>query len=714
MACRVSTFFVFLRRYYDAMSKRLCFIVFVLSIVLGVTAQNDTVVFSASDGPYDEFPSVVFTESNLPIVVIETDGGVDIPDEPKVLGTMKIIWHQDGSRNYLTDIDTPEFLNYNGRIGIETRGYTSQDLPKKPYGLTTLKADNVTNNNVSILGMPEENDWVLNSLAFDQTGMRDVLAYELSERIGQYASRRVYCEVMVNGDYKGLYVFMEKIKVDKSRVNIEKMDASCNNYPEVTGGYIMQADRPKPGEPYAWAMVGNNYWPSTYYTYYSHQYPKPEVITDAQHNYIKSVFFDFDAQAANHNESIIDGYPSIIDIPSFIDFMMIAEYTSNVDVYTLSTYFHKDRNGKLRAGPVWDYNLSFGYDEFGDRSRYDVWQFYNGSNDGSRFWTNLFFDCPTFRCYFAKRWNELTAPGQPLNYMVVEERINQLDTLLTEAIYRDNHRWWKMLQHDEYVADMKEWIQLRIGWLNDTVGSCADCSDMEVPPLVISKINYHPMDWWAIDGDRLEFIEITNNGDAEVDLTGVYFRELGITYKFPNNAHVAGHEAILLCSDSLVFVDYYGIVPFGQYMRKLSNKSENLVLADAWGNVIDQVHYSDSEPWPTQADGEGPYLQLKDLDSDNSLAENWTTCDDLTFVADLMEKPVLIPYPNPTTGKVHVELSANPSSFVITDLTGKVIMEMSVSNPQFDLDLSTMPAGLYLLKAQMTDGMSAYCKIVKL
>ena len=150
-----------------------------------------------------------FTSSNLPIVVIETDNGVNIPDEPKVLGSMKIIWHQDGSRNYMTDIDNPEFLNYDGRIGIELRGYSSQMVSnKKPYGLTTLQDDNVSNNNVSLFGMPAENDWILNSLAYDQTGMRDVLAYELSEDLGQYAARRKYCEVVLNGNYRGLYVFM--------------------------------------------------------------------------------------------------------------------------------------------------------------------------------------------------------------------------------------------------------------------------------------------------------------------------------------------------------------------------------------------------------------------------------------------------------------------------------------------------------------------------
>lgn len=220
----------------------------------------------------------ILTDSNLPIIVIETDGGVTIPDEPKVLATMKIIWHTDGSRNCLTDIDSAQFLNYNGRIGIERRGSSSQDLlEKKPYGFTTLLDDDISNNNVSLLGMPEENDWILNSLAFDETGMRDVLAYGLSESIGQYAPRGVYCEVMVNGNYKGLYVLMEKIKVDKHRVNIEKMDETCNAFPEVTGGYITKADKTTGNDPIAWTMEGYGGFWWTDYVGFIHHYLNPKT-----------------------------------------------------------------------------------------------------------------------------------------------------------------------------------------------------------------------------------------------------------------------------------------------------------------------------------------------------------------------------------------------------------------------------------------------------
>ena len=637
----------------------------------------------------------ILSDSNLPIVVIETDGGVNIPDEPKVLGTMKIIWHPDGSRNYLSDLDNPAFLDYDGRIGIEIRGSSSQMLSKKPYGLTTLQADNVTNNNVSILGMPGENDWVLNSLAFDQTGMRDVLSYELSEKLGQYAPRRVYCEVMINGDYKGLYAFMEKIKADDHRVNIVKMDESCNSYPEVTGGYITKADKSTGGDPVAWTMqgYGGGWWGSTS-TDFIHHYPKPENVTAAQNNYIKNVFQQLASVSGQHNTSVTNGIPSVIDIPSFVDFYMIAEYSSNVDVYSLSTFFHKDRKGKLRAGPVWDYNLAYGHDEFGNRSRYDVWQFDNSDNNGPRFFKDL-FDTPTFRCYMARRWNELIQPGQPLNYREVCNRIDEIAAWISEGVSRDNQRWYQMNNHTSEIQSMKTWINQRINWLTQNIGSYEGCADIDLPPLVISKIHYHPEDWWAIDGDQLEFIEITNNGDEEVDLTGIYFRELGVTYSFPVGATIADHEPLLLCSDSLVFIDYYGIIPFGQYTRNLSNKSENLVLVDAWGNVIDEVCYQDAEPWPWEADGEGAYLQLIDLDLDNSLPESWTVGYDITAVADRPISEGFRMYPNPTDGIITIV--GGKDDYRITNMLGQVLMTGKIHGDSQQVDVSRLPAGLYFV-----------------
>ena len=141
----------------------------------------------------------VFTSSNLPIVIIDTDKNpntgwpLEIPDEPKIPATMKIIFRPNDSRNYLTDQNNPDYLNYNGRIAIEKRGSSSQALPKKPYGLKTLKEDNVSNNNVSILNMPDEHDWILNSIAWDPSLIRNYLSYDLSRSIGNYAARGNPC-----------------------------------------------------------------------------------------------------------------------------------------------------------------------------------------------------------------------------------------------------------------------------------------------------------------------------------------------------------------------------------------------------------------------------------------------------------------------------------------------------------------------------------------
>src|SRR5450759_832177 len=164
-----------------------------------------------------------FTDSNLPIVLINTDGGIGIPDAPRVFANMKIIYRGPGLRNYLTDQNTTAYINYNGRIDIETRGSSSQTLPKKQYGLTTYKADNVTKLNVSLLGLPADNDWILNGLGFEPSLIRDYLCYNLSRMMGEYASRTVYCEVILNGSYIGLYFLQANINKGSKGGNVTEI-----------------------------------------------------------------------------------------------------------------------------------------------------------------------------------------------------------------------------------------------------------------------------------------------------------------------------------------------------------------------------------------------------------------------------------------------------------------------------------------------------------
>ena len=161
---------------------------------------------------------VSFTSSNLPIVVINTHGQ-QIPDDYKIIADMGIIYNGEGVRNNLTD----PFNNYNGKIGIEIRGSSSQMFPKKQYAVETKDA-NGNDLDVSLLGFPPEEDWILYAPYNDKSLIRDVLVYKLANDMGRYASRSKFCELVLNGEYMGIYVLFEKIKRDANRVNIKKME----------------------------------------------------------------------------------------------------------------------------------------------------------------------------------------------------------------------------------------------------------------------------------------------------------------------------------------------------------------------------------------------------------------------------------------------------------------------------------------------------------
>ena len=300
---------------------------------------------------------------------------------------------------------------------MKCRGSSSQDAPKKQYGFSTKLADGITNNNVKLLGLPEDNDWILNGLVFEPSLMRNYLVYNLSRMIGEYASRTVYCELVLNGQYMGLYLLLEKVKQGNDRVNVTNIDNTDNSYPHITGGYITKADKTTGGDPVAWTMSSSL---GTNDVAFIHSLPDPAVVTVKQNTYIKSEFEKLKTATASGNISFVDGYPSVIDIPSFIDYMIISEMSANSDAYQYSTYYHKDRNGKLRAGPVWDNDLTFGYDLFFwglDRSKTNTWQFSNGDNEGPAFWKQL-YNNPTFKCCLSKRWNSLIKPGNPLKLCI--------------------------------------------------------------------------------------------------------------------------------------------------------------------------------------------------------------------------------------------------------------------------------------------------------
>lgn len=660
--------------------------------------------------------SQIFSDSNLPIIVIQTDNNWDIPDQPRILATMKVIDKGIGVRNPLSDQNNIAALTYNGRIEIEVRGSSSQALDKKQYSFTTLLSDNITKNDVPLLGMPIQNDWILSGLAFDPSLIRDHVSFELSRQIGEYASRSVYCELVINGDYRGLYMVVEKIKIDDERVDVLKMSPTDNTLPDITGGYIIKADKVADQDQPAWQMSS---YLGTNDVSFIHESPDNLDITPQQSQYIQSQFEELRTTSQFGNTSITSGYPSVIDIPSFIHFIIINELSANVDAYQFSTYFHKDKNGKLRAGPIWDLNLTYGNDLFMwgfDRSKTDTWQFDNGDNIGARFWKDLFIN-PTFKCNLSRRWNELTQPGKPLNLVSLKAFIDQTVARISEAVARNDARWG-VGDHAIHIANMKSFLDARVGWITNGFGPFSSCSNIQTAPLVITKISYNPSTSteFPISNDQ-EFIEITNNGDEPISTAGFYFAGTGFVYQFPYNLVLNPNEVFQLASKPGLFYTLHGYYPLGHFSRNLSNVGQKVILTDAFGNVIDQVEYSSLAPWP-DVNANGSYLKLISPDLDNSVATNWiASTEALTstvFVSSIEDqsKTQVDVFPNPSESFVSVSADEPINSVFLRDIQGRLMMTRFPNANSAILDLTQFPNGLFVLSVFTTSG-AAIKKLLK-
>ena len=189
-----------------------------------------------------------FTASHLPIVLIDTEGR-EIVNDPKIEARMRIVDNGPGATNRVTDPPNA----YDGFIGIEIRGSSTQMFPKKQYGVETRDAEG-DNLSVTLLGLPKENDWILYAPYTDKSLVRNVLAYTLARRLGRYATRLKWCELVLNGQYAGVYLLFEKIKQDKNRVAITGLDPEDTSGDAVTGGYIVKIDK--------WEGSGNERWAS--------------------------------------------------------------------------------------------------------------------------------------------------------------------------------------------------------------------------------------------------------------------------------------------------------------------------------------------------------------------------------------------------------------------------------------------------------------------
>lgn len=431
--------------------------------------------------------TVTLESSELPIVMINTLGQ-EIVDEPKIHALMEIKYNGPGNLTYITDPAN----EYNGDVGIEIRGASSAGYPQRPYGFETW-TDVGDNNDVSILGMPAEHDWVLLSNYNDRSLIKNQLAFRIFEGMGQYAPRTHLCEVLVDSVYKGMYVFGEKIKRDAGRVDIAKLTSDENSGDDLTGGYIfMQA-----------YWDANNSFLSNYHpidhpdfdVHFVYNTPSPDSISAPQRDYI-AAYVDT-LETALYGTAFTDpvtGYRKYMDVKSFIDYFLVNEVSRSNDGFKKSVFFHKDKDsngGKLKAGPVWDFDWAWK-----NIASCPIFEATDGSG-----WAHHINDCFTdnYSCGWYLRLFEDSTFNNELRCAYEEYRTTVLDTAFlfhyidsigdrVQNAQARHFQKWPLLGVSgaapdvgpvatTYAAELdslKAWITLRLAWLDANIpGLCS-------------------------------------------------------------------------------------------------------------------------------------------------------------------------------------------------------------------------------------------------
>lgn len=302
--------------------------------------------------------------THLPLVIIDT-GGVEIPGEP-------VEEHNDGETAYTTTAQGEAMLS--ARIAvmddegrnhhpsddpdletdtlIRIRGNSSRYFDKKSYLLRFTKSDGSYISH-EVMGMDAHYEWALYGPFLDKTLIRNYMWYNIAGELMDYAPNLRFCEVILNGEYQGLYLMVETItNGDGSRVNVSEPVTDTDT------GYVVRIDR---GSSTPVKNINN----FTYYTYRIDHlgstmlnivYPRSGTLTQEMADAIEQELSDFEKAlySYDYNTEPYD-YTTWIDVDSFVDYFLINEFTANYDAGELATYAYKDIRGKYHM-VIWDFN----------------------------------------------------------------------------------------------------------------------------------------------------------------------------------------------------------------------------------------------------------------------------------------------------------------------------------------------------------------------
>ena len=364
--------------------------------------------------------------TGLPVIYVDTEGGKPIVSKEDYLNASL---HILGTEAY-------DGLNP-ADCQIRGRGNTTWGWPKKPY-LVKFESKQ------SLFGMPKHKRWVLLANFMDRTLMRNLVAMKVSSMTNlAWTPRCVPVELVLNGKHQGTYLLIEQVRVDKNRVNITEMKPTDNAGEALTGGYLLELDFHYDNKVQWIDPHGhNNQWGDG--IPFGVKSPDEDEITKEQTDYIKQ--YVHETAEALYGPDFKDpekGYAKYIDVDSFIDYWIVFEVMGNHELGNPgSVYMHKDRGGKLVAGPCWDF-------DWGVLSYNTSPQAKTGLINGSAIWYGRLRQDPAFEAKLKARFDELLPQLQ-----TIPDYMDECEKLLT-ASAKYNFAMWNPAEDGVINGDEK-------------------------------------------------------------------------------------------------------------------------------------------------------------------------------------------------------------------------------------------------------------------
>ena len=292
--------------------------------IYGHNNQTDLLGYINNDENY------YYQPTNIPLLVIHSENPRDYTEST----------FQFDCNTYIINNNK---IEASGKANRRNRGNISINFEKLSYRLKFLEEKK------TFLNFPSTaKSWILLANHGDKTLIRNLLALEISRLFEMRFT--VNCkpiDIICNGEYLGNYIICEKIEVKKDRINISKMNESCINYPDITGGYIFEID--------SYADLEKSRIYSSKYNLITIKYPDEKDIVPEQHLYLENKFNEM-------LRKLFKNDLSKIDIESFAKYFLIQEFTANLDAYWSIRMYKEKNDEKFYFGPVWDFDLAFDND----------------------------------------------------------------------------------------------------------------------------------------------------------------------------------------------------------------------------------------------------------------------------------------------------------------------------------------------------------------